>query len=181
MNMKILTGVLVIALACVVVLMAVHPPGTGPDDIMPGNFTDREVVVFSDNDFTNEVKDILVGSTGHTENFLSRNVSGTDIVVMDGSWLSAGVGEVPSKDQIDGMIDAGIPMIFVNDDTYLYQEDLLDLHAAASEDSSMAYCIYRDSGGFTHLYVYGGSDLSDVLVTAYEWADNISPVPASDE
>ena len=180
MNMKILTGALVLALACVVILMAVHPPGTGTDDTTPVNFTDREVVVFSDNDFTKEVKDILKNSTGHTDNFLTRTVGRTDIVVIDGTWLSAGVGDVPSSDQIESMIDSGIPMIFVNDDTYLYQEDLLDLHAAASDDSSMAYCIYRDAG-HTQLYVYGGTDLSDVLITAYEWADNISPVPASEE
>lgn len=178
MNMRILTGTVVIALACVVILVAIHPPE--PNNNLPNqrDFTNREVIVYSDDNFTEKIKDLLVDSTKSAISFQSKAPSDNDIVIIDGQWLSSGGEKVLSTDQIKSMIGANIPVIFVNDDSYLYQQLGLEFQAEASAENSMAYSVYLDSGGITHLYVYSGDDLGDALNTTYEWADDISS-PAS--
>jgi|GEM_PF-5739678 len=161
MNVKILTGGLVLALVCVVVLIVISP--TSLDDGQDPKFTNREVIVFSDEAFTTEVQTILTDSTKKVESFLRAAPSGKDIILIDGAWLASGGGSGPSKDQIKNWFEAHIPLIYVNEDS--------DLNKRTG--NNMVYCVYLDSDGDTVLYLPNGNKLEDVLVDAYDWADDI--------
>jgi len=180
--MKALTGTLVVALVCVVVLVAIYPPDSDIKPPNPRDFTNREVVVYSDDAFTETVSNILKDLTEQTRNFISRAPGGMDLVMFDGVWLTSGEDGAPSSSEIISMLDEGFPLMFVNDSAYFFKQSGLTFHAAASPDNSMTYCLFRDPGGETYMYVYSGDDLDDALISAYEWSDKIStPVLAKED
>jgi len=181
-KMKLLMGTLVVALVCVVVLVAVHPPDSDNATPKKRDFTDREVAVFSDEDFFEKAKDILGGSTSKVESFLSKPLGGMEIVMIDVTWLTAGGEGGPSKEQIKSMLDANMPLIFVNDSSYFYEKCDFKIEVDVSDDSSLTYCVYRDLDGKTNLSVCSGSELSDALIAAYNKADRATtPVLANPE
>lgn len=161
MNIKILMGALVLALVCVVALVVIAPPNShsihGPD------FTNRDVIVFSDETFMAEVKTILTDSTEKVESFKRIAPSNKDIVLIDGGWLAAGGADSPSKDQIKMWFDSNIPLIYVNDDLPLNKRT----------GNNMVYCTYLYPDGDATLYLPHGDKLDEVLVDAYKWADDI--------
>jgi len=180
--MKVLTGTLVVALICVVVLVAVYPSES--DNRLPHHrdFTNREVVVYSDDAFTEKASNILKDLTGQTINYISKTSDNLDMVLLDGFWLTSGGEGVPSSSEIMNMLNASIPLMFVNDSSFFYEDSDLSFQAVMTLDASMAYCLFRDLGGKTSIYSYGGDNFSDALISAYEWADKISsPVLASEE
>ena len=176
MNIKTLTGMLIVALAFAVVLVAIHPHVTDSGDDPSGNLTNREVVVFSDDNFVKKTKSILNDSTKNVDSFLKRTLGAEGIAVIDEPWYSSGGKNLLPNDYIKNLIDANTPVIFVNGDSYLYEKTNIKLRADVLTGGNVACCMYLTSEGTTLVQVFSGDDLDEVLVSAYDWADDVSPL-----
>ena len=175
MRIKIMVAALVLSMAFVVLLVSfssLTDTDDGRGSIPVREFTDRSVIVFSDEDFISDVKDILHDSTGDVGSFVSKTPTKMDIVVIDEFWLAGG-GTLSSKEMRD-MLMSGVPLIFVNDSSYLCDGGYIELLAAASADNYMVYGAYYDSEGCTTLFVLDSTDLEESLIKAYYWADGIT-------
>ncbi len=173
MKTKYMVGALVVAMVCVVALVAVS--GDGSDD-PARDFTDREVVVFSDDKFIRDVRGILAASTGRIDSYILRIPSEGDMVIIDYAWFNATGETRPSDEQIHDLIADNVPVIFINSPFYVYNDPSLDIRTYISiADGDLAGGIYLDADGITHMFNFVGNDLEDALVSAYYWADEFLP------
>ena len=183
MKTKILTAMSAVAVACMMVLMATPTAkisGANDDKInvfdeFAAEFTDREVIVFSDDKFVNEVRCALIDSTSNINSSVSKAPVKNTIALIDESWLTGANNERPSANQIKNMLDIGAVLIFVKGDSYLYEDSGIELsNRSPPPKGSVAYGIYQGSSGVTYAYGCGeGMDIKDALSRSYAWADDV--------
>jgi hypothetical protein len=145
-----LTTALALAVACVMVFVAVVDEHE--------NFTasrtesiNRELIIFSEGTFTDDVRNRLTGLTGNTKNHISNMPAKGDIVIIDELWLTATGKSEHSAGYIQEMLEANVPVIFVNGDSRLYDESV-ELCAYTSAGGSLAYGYYYDARGIPHVF-----------------------------
>jgi len=173
MKIKHVVGVFAVAMVCVAVLLAVYS-GTYENGhgVEPRDYTDREVVVFSDDDFINNAGHILDDSksTKYVYPFYSWAPTDGTIVMIDCDWLAGGEDRAPSMDNIRDMVDSGRPLIFLNNGPDSYRYTGFDF----GNILAYAYGIYIDGDGVHRFYIYNGDSLNEALIDGYSWADKTS-------
>lgn len=173
----IIVAVCVIALSATVIYNEKSNNRNNDANVTPDVvFTNQEVIVFSDDSFVSEVRDILKDSTSKVNGYVSDVPSPDTIVVIDEAWLKNAGSESPSADQIKEMIESGIPLIFVKGDSYLYKDSGIALKMTTDVEGSSAYGIcYYGPDGTPCTYSYtdhtgNESSLDYALPKAYAWA-----------
>ena len=147
---------------------------TNVNDIFLAEFTDREVIVFSDDLFIDEVRSALTSSTSNVYGYASRASVGNAIVLIDELWLAFTSSKQPSADQIEDLLYSGVPLIFIKGNSYLYKDSGIELrNRALPQEDGIIYGLYYGPSGVSYAYSCGGtdSDLPEVLAHAYAWAD----------
>jgi hypothetical protein len=146
----------------------------GEDHSFVAGFTDREVIVFSDESYLEEAEGILESSTSNVDSFVLKAPSENTIAFIDETWITHTSGNEPSSDTVENMIENNVPVIFVNGDSYLYKDSGIDLRARTNVEGSLAYGIYYGPSGCVYSYSCSGTDTSEAMLRAYAWADQIS-------
>jgi len=133
-------------------------------------FTNRNVVVFSDDILFSEIENDLTDSTHNINKKSNINDIGTgDIAVISESWIYLNDQQKINR-SIETAIRSGIPLIFVGNDSYLYNNFAKKLGAIGYSENESVYCIYvKDGVNFTNSIV--GYNEEKAIQLAYSWAD----------
>ena len=182
MKTKILMSISAVALACMMVLMAspitsvtdANNGRTNGDDEFVPEFTDREVIVFSDEKFVSEVGCALIDSTSRVDSSASKTPAENTIALVDESWLADSSKGRPSTNQIKNMLYNSIPLIFVKGDSYLYKDSGIELRTGSPPSkNSVAYGLYYGPSGVVYSFECGeGMELEEALLRIYAMADD---------
>ncbi|MDR0508889.1 MAG: hypothetical protein LBG63_03580 [Candidatus Methanoplasma sp.] len=176
MNKKIysLTVVLVLAFLAVLVVAFFAGDQDDPSDSLPEKkgFTDRNVVVFSDDILFSEIENNLSGLT-HSINKKSNisDIRAGDIAIISESWIYLNDQQKINKD-INTAIVNSVPFIFIGNDSYLYNNFATKLGAIGCSEDESVHCIYvKDGVNFTNSIV--DYDEKQAIQLAYSWADSV--------
>ena len=179
MKPKALMTIPAIALACIMIFVGIpvsdSDNGRIDTNIMPSiGFTDREVIVFSEESFMSGVECALADSTSKIDNSVSKTPSPGSIVIIDEPWLTSTSNERLSANQIKEMIETNIPLIFVRGGSYLYEESGIELRMRMFSENNTSQGIFYGPSGITYAWGTNETDLDTVLPLAYDWAEEVA-------
>jgi hypothetical protein len=164
----------IIAAAILVVITADNDPDAYSEKEVA--FTDRNVAVFSDDEFFIEVKEYLSASTSNVykKSDLSDIMPG-EIAVISESWIYENDRKKIDRD-IGAALKNNIPLIFVGNDLYIIKESSVELETFSYSGDEDIYCVYKDKINFT--CGFSGVDdeqaMKQAMQRAYMWADVLS-------
>jgi len=138
----------------------------------PIQFTNDNVIVFSDDDFFDRIQAAMVDCTKNVSSFTDRMPVKGDIVFIDESWLIETEGEWLTDEMIKTMIFEEMALLFVDGDYYLYSHSGIELSLSGytvGEGGDM-YALYYPKNGPICQFNTLGSSWFDKVRMSYMWA-----------
>ena len=135
-------------------------------------FTNDNVIVFSDDDFFERIQTALVDCTERVNIFTDKMPVEGDIVFIDESWFIETEGEWLTEKMIEEMIFEGMILLFVDGDYYLYKESDIELrsYSYSPDETGNMYGIYYPKKGPTSHFDCIGYTWYDKVRLGYMWA-----------
>jgi len=137
------------------------------------SFTDRNVVVFSDDDFSKKVeKDLSEATSKINIGSDLKEVQSGDIIIVDSSWVYTNDSKTISND-LKTIQKNNTPVIFTGNDLYPLLDTIIAPDRKTYQGDENIYCNYIHSDGISYSYCITNSDETKAIQEAYSWTDAV--------
>ncbi|AIZ56272.1 hypothetical protein Mpt1_c03780 [Candidatus Methanoplasma termitum] len=151
----------------------IHSNNYANGDTVKTVFSDHEVTVFADTEFTQDVSDGLSQFTSKVQ--AKNSIDDSDIgeiVIFDGKWIYENNNALTNQ-LINDLIKQGIPTLFIDSDSYLFKCSDINIQSLEFSENTVAYGVFENESGIDITYSIEGEGRINAASMLYAWASEM--------